>query len=124
MLAGSCGGIAALSILGKIRMSGRLVGLVLPLASMVVGACGYQGMCSVALAVRSPPSASTKMAQFPMVVLFLIAAAIRVVAFPCRFNLMLVIFGCWQKPRICPWVSGPVLQMVQVEDGVFTGFMM
>ena len=103
-------------------MSGRLVGLGLPSASGIVGACGYQEMCAVSLAERSPPSASTNMAQFPIVGLFLSAVVMRVVALPWRFSIKPVILGCLHEPRMWPWVSCPILQIVQMEEGVFCGF--
>ena len=61
---------------------------------------GYQGIYAVFLAVRSPPSASTNIAQFPIVELFRSAAVMRVVALPCRFSMRLVILGFLQDPRM------------------------
>ena len=102
-------------------MSGRLVGFGSPLALGMVWAWGYQGICAVFLAVRSPPSASTNMAQFPIVELFQRAVAMRVVALPCRFSMRLVILGFLQDPRMWPWVSWPVLQIGHIAEGVFMG---
>ena len=76
-----------LGILGKMIISGRLECWVLPAALVIMGAAGYQGTVSVALAECSPPSASTKIALAPIFVLVLMISVSLVVAVPCRFSI-------------------------------------